>query len=46
VLPWRLPDADGTLVEVQVASPLRFDDLEVSPMLSRKGWGLAGYLIG
>ncbi|WP_066726220.1 LysR family transcriptional regulator [Sphingomonas pituitosa] len=41
VLPWRLPDADGTLVEVQVASRLRFDDLEVIADAVVEGMGLA-----
>ncbi len=40
-LPWRLPDASGALVEVPVASRMRFDDLEVIADAAVDGMGLA-----
>jgi DNA-binding transcriptional LysR family regulator len=40
-LDWRLPDADGVLVDVPVMSRLRFDDLEVIVDAVAEGMGLA-----
>jgi DNA-binding transcriptional LysR family regulator len=39
-LSWHLPDVTGTLVEVQVTSRLRFDDLEVIADAAVEGMGL------
>jgi len=38
---WRLPDANGVLVDVPVISRLRFDDLEVIVDAVAEGMGLA-----
>lgn len=38
---WQLPDASGALVEVAIASRLRFDDLEVIVDAAVAGLGLA-----
>lgn len=40
-LVWQLPDAKGVLVNVPVASRLRFDDLEVIADAAVEGMGLA-----
>jgi len=39
--PWLLPDADGRLTEVRLASRLRFDDLEVTADAAVAGMGIA-----
>ncbi|WP_081052414.1 LysR family transcriptional regulator [Burkholderia cepacia] len=39
--PWLLPDADGHLTEVRLASRLRFDDLEVTADAAVAGMGIA-----
>ncbi len=38
--PWLLPDADGRLTEVRLASRLRFDDLEVTADAAVAGMGI------
>ncbi|AXI82941.1 LysR family transcriptional regulator [Xylella taiwanensis] len=38
---WQLPDATGALVNIQVTSRLRFDDLEVLADTAAEGMGLA-----
>ncbi|BBH33402.1 DNA-binding transcriptional regulator, LysR family [Pseudomonas sp. 43mfcvi1.1] len=40
-LAWKLPDAKGALVDVNVTSRLRFDDLEVIADAAAEGMGLA-----
>ena len=40
-LTWRLPDVSGALVNVQVSSRLRFDDLEVVADAAAEGLGIA-----
>lgn len=40
-LSWRLPDTTGTLVDLQITSRLRFDDLEVICDAAAEGMGLA-----
>ncbi len=39
--PWLLPDTDGRLTEVRLASRLRFDDLEVTADAAAAGLGIA-----
>ncbi|AXV81659.1 LysR family transcriptional regulator [Ralstonia solanacearum] len=39
--PWLLPDTDGQLTEVRLASRLRFDDLEVTADAAALGMGIA-----
>lgn len=40
-LPWRLPDADGVLVEVPVSPRIRLDDLEMVADAAVSGMGIA-----
>jgi DNA-binding transcriptional LysR family regulator len=40
-LAWKLPDAKGALVDINVTSRLRFDDLEVIADAAAEGMGLA-----
>ncbi|MCA7014830.1 LysR family transcriptional regulator [Dickeya dadantii] len=40
-MPWRLPDSTGELVDVQVSSRMRFNDLEVIADAAVEGMGVA-----
>ncbi|MFB1118044.1 LysR family transcriptional regulator [Dickeya dadantii] len=40
-MPWRLPDSTGELVDIQVTSRMRFNDLEVVADAAVEGMGIA-----
>ncbi|WP_038900796.1 LysR family transcriptional regulator [Dickeya dadantii] len=40
-MPWRLPDSTGELVDIQVSSRMRFNDLEVVADAAVEGMGIA-----
>ncbi|QWT40201.1 LysR family transcriptional regulator [Dickeya dadantii] len=40
-MPWRLPDSTGELVDVQISSRMRFNDLEVIADAAVEGMGVA-----
>ncbi|NPE59724.1 LysR family transcriptional regulator [Dickeya dadantii] len=40
-IPWRLPDSTGELVDIQVTSRMRFNDLEVVADAAVEGMGIA-----